>query len=253
MIYIQSRQYKGYTIPHHFDCSCAMYGAEESAMDFRLTTFEEVASGKFDNLIRTNVFVGSVEFMREVFKRVGLHDVRLPKNSNRAHSVITLGEAHRRVAAGEKLFIKPIEIKLFTGLVLDGFDYSCLHGLPDDTMVMAYDAFRRKITTEWRIYIKDGEIVDSRNYAGDFTIMPNYKIVPNWIDWCKNNKFPRAYTIDVAVLEADESYIENVVVEFNDMWAIGNYGLPNDLYLYLLISRYFEIVENIDKQKINTN
>lgn len=41
-------------------------------------------------------------------------------NSNRESELITLGEAHERVSKGETLFIKPTELKLFTGLVLDG-------------------------------------------------------------------------------------------------------------------------------------
>ena len=28
----------------------------------------------------------------------------------------------------------------------------------------------------------------------------------------------------------------------NDMWAIGNYGIPNDIYLRALKDRYFQIV-----------
>ena len=143
MVYIQSNKEK--TLPHHFDCACALYGAIDSAMDYKLVTFEEVESGKFDLLIKNNLFVGSVEFMREVFKRIGKNDVRLPMNSDRPHEVITLQEAHNRVGKGEKLFIKPVEIKLFTGLVLDGMQYSCLKGLPDDTKVMAYEPFKHKI------------------------------------------------------------------------------------------------------------
>jgi hypothetical protein len=34
------------------------------------------------------------------------------------------------------------------------------------------------------------------------------------------------------------------IVEFNDMYAIGNYGMPNDLYLRLLRERYFEIMRS---------
>jgi hypothetical protein len=30
------------------------------------------------------------------------------------------------------------------------------------------------------------------------------------------------------------------------MWAIGNYGIPNDLYLRLLRDRYFEIIRSND-------
>lgn len=234
MIYIQSNSER--TMPHHFDCAAALYGAIDNCQDWRLTSYEEVSSGKFDLLIRNKLFVGSTEFMTEVFKRVGISDVRVPRNSNRDVEFITLGEAHNRVANGSKLFVKPIEIKLFTGLILDGMKYSSLEKLDPQTMVMAYKPFESKILSEWRIYIHRNQMVDSRNYSGDFTINPDYNYVKSVIS--QNNDFPCAYTIDVGILESGE----NVVVEFNDMWAIGNYGMPNDIYLRLLKDRYFEII-----------
>lgn len=237
MVYIQSNTER--TLPHHFDCSCALYGAIDSALNYRLTSFEEVASGKFDRLIKDNLFVGSTEFMREVFKRIGLEDVRLPMNANRPCEIITLKEAHQRVSGGEKLFIKPIEIKLFTGLVLDGMVFTSLNGLPDDTKVMAYKPFELQILSEWRIYVHNNKMIDSRNYSGLFTLNPNYDYVDTII---KENKgtFPCAYTIDVGILSSIE---KNVVIEFNDMWSIGNYGIPNDIYLKALSDRYREITQ----------
>lgn len=238
MIYIQSNSER--TLAHHFDCSCALYGAIDNGMDYRLTSFEEVKSGKFDRVIKNNLFVGSTEFMREVFNRVGLNDVKLPENSNRDCEYITLEEAHKRVANGDKLFIKPIEIKLFTGLILDGMQHSCLLNLPSQTIVMAYEPFKSKIISEWRLYVHNDKLIDSRNYSGEFIISPDYqyamKVISN-----NRGKFPCAYTVDIAVLENNE----NVVVEFNDMWAIGNYGIPNDLYLRVLKNRYFQIMSDI--------
>lgn len=237
MIYIQSNIER--TLPHHFDCASALFGAIDNAFDYRLTSFEEVNNGKFDMLIKKNLFVGSVEFMREVFSRVGLTDIRLPSNSNREHEIITLGDAHERVSKGEKLFIKPYEIKLFTGLVLDGMQHSCLFNLPNDTKVMVYEPFKNKIVSEWRVYIHNHKMVDSKNYSDEFIITPDYNYVMNVIS---NNKpkFPCTYTIDVGILENGE----NVIIEYNDMWAIGNYGLPNFLYLRMLRDRYFEIILN---------
>lgn len=237
MVYIQSDNER--KLPHHFDCACAMYGAIENVMDYRLTTFDEVVSGKFDNLIPNHLFVGSVEFMREVFNRIGLKDVRLPINSNREYELITLGEAQSRVKTGTKLFIKPVQIKLFSGVVLDGMKYSFLSTLPDDTMVIAYEPFPTQLISEWRVYIHNNKIVDSRNYSGDFTTSPQYNYVKEVV--MENRKtFPSAYTIDVGVLDGGE----NVVVEFNDMWSIGNYGVPNYIYLRMLRERYFEIIRN---------
>jgi hypothetical protein len=239
MIYIQSNNEK--TLPHHFDAACAMYGAIETGKEYRLTSYDEVASGKFDSLIKTNLFVGSVEFMREVFKRIGLNDVRVPENSNRESEIITLGEALNRAKLGEKLFIKPVEIKLFTGFVLDQMIYSCIEGLPADTKVLSYEPFGEEILSEWRVYIHRGKIVDSRNYSGDFTESPDYNNKLEKIINKNQEKFPIAYTIDIGILGGNK-FGKNVIVEYNDMWAIGNYGMPNDLYLRLLRDRYFEII-----------
>jgi len=234
MIYIQSKEEE--FIPHHFDAACALYGAEETGQSYRLTSYNEVARGKFDGLIKRKLFVGSTEFMRKVFERVGVLDVRLPRNSNREVEFISLAEALERSDKGEKLFIKPVEIKLVSGLLLDGIKHSCLDTLPPDTMFMAYEPFKHEILSEWRLYVHNHKIVDSRNYSGDFTVGSDYDYADS-VMFSNKDSFPCAYTIDIGIL----SNKENVVVEFNDMWAIGNYGIPNDLYLRLLMDRYLEI------------
>jgi hypothetical protein len=235
MIYIQSNSEK--TRPHHFDAACGMWGAIESGQDYKLTTFDEVKSGKWDALIRKNLFVGSVEFMREVFSRVGIRDVRLPRNSNREFQIMTLGEVRHRASIGEMWFIKPIEIKLFTGFVLDNMIYQSISDIPDTCEVMAYKPLGG-IVSEWRVYICDDRIIDIRNYSGDLFKIPNQDYVKSIIK--DNGDFPISYTIDVGILETGEE----VVIEFNDMWAIGDYGIPNDEYLTLLRRRYFQIMSD---------
>jgi hypothetical protein len=233
MIYIQSNN----DLPYNSDAACAMYGAMASNIYFKLIDYDELDSGLYDKQIKNNLFVGSVEFMRKVFDRIGIYNVRLPKNSNRESELITLGEAHQRAANGEKLFIKSYDIKLFTGLILDGCIYSSLENLSDDTKVIAYPVFKKRLLSEWRVYIDNNQIVDAKNYSGDFKIMLDFNYVENVL---KENKkdFPRTYTIDIGIFEDNQ----NIVVEYNDMWAIGNYGVPNDIYLNALRNRYFEII-----------
>lgn len=235
MIYIQSNSEK--TLPHHFDAACAMYGAIDSSMDFRLVSFDEVHRGKFDNLIKQNLFVGSVEFMNEVFSRIGKTNVGLPRTSNRPFEVMTIKEALDKTSDGSKLFIKSVDIKVLTGIVLDGYKYSSVNSLDPNTKVMAYDVFESKIVSEWRMYVHKNKIVDSHCYNDGFDVLPDYDYAKKVI--AENIDFPCSYTLDMGVLENGR----NVVVEFNDMWAIGNYGIPNDMYLKLLKDRYFEITE----------
>ena len=237
MIYIQSNTNK--TRVHHFDCSTALFGAIESGLDYKLTSFEEIQSGKWDALIRRNLFVGSVEFMKEVFSRIGILYVKLPRNSNRNFETITLGQAKQRAKSGEKLFIKPFENKLFSGFVLDEFQYTSIADIDLDTPVMAYKPFESKIKSEWRCYIHKYEPLFIANYSGDLFSYPDKDYLFSVIK--ENKDFPIAYTIDIGILENGE----NVVVEFNDMWAIGNYGIPNDMYLSALKDRYFEIIKSV--------
>ena len=237
MIYIQRDN--EFHIPHHSDAACAMYGAIESAKDYKLITFDSLQSGKYDTLIKSHLFVGSVEFMREVFSRIGIEDPRVPENSNRPFENITLGEARERAKNGEKLFIKPFEIKMFTGFVLDQSIYGCIQYIPDDTRIMAYKVFESPIESEWRAYVLNNKIIDSHNYSGDFKISPDYNYIESIIE-CNKTKFPCAYTIDVGILKDNT----NVIIEYNDMWAIGNYGITNTIYLRALRERYFEIIRN---------
>lgn len=237
MIYVQADTDK--TRAHHFDCSTAQFGAIESGLDYKLTTIEEVRSGRWDALIRRNLFAGSVEFMKEVFSRIGILYVKLPRNSNRDFETITLGQAKQRAKSGEKLFIKPFENKLFSGFVLDEFQYTSIADIDLDTPVMAYKPFESKIKSEWRCYIHKSQPIFISNYSGDLFSYPDKDYLFSVIK--ENKDFPIAYTIDIGILENGE----NVVVEFNDMWAIGNYGIPNDMYLSALKDRYFEIIKSV--------
>lgn len=242
MIIVQSDSDR--KLPHHFDAACALYGAKESGYHYRLTSFEEIQSGKLNNLLSLNCAVGSTEFMREVFKQLGKENVRLPRNSNRQSVVITLDEAHKAVTLGNHLFIKPYDSKAYgvSGLVLDGAKYTILNDVPLDTKFYAYQPFTKKLISEWRIYVHNHKMVDARNYSGDYCEMFN-RTYANYVINQNKSDFPIAYTMDIGIFEEEDGVQlpENVVIEYNDMWAIGNYGIPNDLYIQLLKDRYFQI------------
>jgi hypothetical protein len=237
-MYLQKDKHKD--IPHHFDVACAMYGAMEWGMDYRLITYEDLVSGKYDNLINNhNVFIGSVEFMKVVFEKQGITNPRVPENSNRHYNVDTLGNVKKLARMGEKWFIKPFEIKLFTGFVIDQMQYTSIQNIPDDTLVMVYEPFKYEIESEWRCYIYGHKLEYIGNYSGDCLVNVDGVYLQKIINQNKDI-FPGAYTIDIGILANGE----NVVIEYNDMWAIGNYGLPNDVYLRMLRKRYLEILTN---------
>jgi len=231
MIFIQKSHYG--ILPHHFDAASALYGAFDSGvLKYKLVTFDEVKEGKYDLVIDNNLFVGSVEFMTEVFRRVGitLDCIQLPRNSDRFSEILTLGEVKNRVKAGGKYFIKPLptELKSFTGFVIDEMVYSSIANISDDTYV--------------RVYVHKNKIKDMHNYSGDLFQIPHRLFIEDIIEENKKD-FPSTYIIDVGILRNEL----NVVVEFNDMWSIGNYGVPNDTYYRMLVDRYFDIIITSDR------
>ena len=242
MIYIQSNSER--TLPHHSDCASAVYGAIDNGWDYKLVTYEDIISGKYDALLKTRLFVGSVEFLSEIFRRVGASP-RIPINSDRDSEEMSLKEAMERVENGETLFIKPKQIKLFTGMVTDTMTLSCLKPYPNDSRVWVYKPFESPIESEWRCYIHYGKIKEIKHYSGDFWILPDRNYIESIIGRFREN-FPISFTIDVGILESGE----NVVVEFNDMWAIGNYGVDNRTYLGMLKDRWFEIMRGINAEVV---
>lgn len=238
MIYIQSNSER--TLPHHFDAACAMYGAIESCVPYRLTSFEEVECGKFDNLIRQHLFVGSVEFMREVFKRVN----KTPEpiiNSDRESWTMTLDAVRQNIENGETWFVKPFQQKLFSGLVVDKYSISSLREFAGDLEVRVYKVLPN-ILSEWRVYILNDRIEDIRHYSGAFMVFPDWdKIRFLQTKTPKSISFPRTYVMDVGI--TSDNYTHHII-EYNDMYAIGNYGVPNDLYYTMLRTRYFDIMND---------
>ena len=236
MVYIQSDSEKKF--PHHFDAACGMWGAWDNSQKTRLTTIDEVKSGLCDSMIPTSLFCGSVEFMQEVWKRIG-KSPSVPKNSNRPERITSLRNFRRDIETGQEFFGKPAQNKLFTGMVFDRMTISSLKDLPEETEIIMTSPFPSKIRSEWRCYVHFNKILDIRNYSGDQWVLPNKEYVESIL---KENyeTFPDSYTIDVGILENGN----NVVIEFNDGWATGNYGIDNSDYYKYLRARYFQITRS---------
>ena len=248
-IYIQHNEVR----PYNHECSCALHGAVDLELDYIPAYYNDLKNGHYDHVLTSNLFVGTVEFMNEVFRRIGLDSVRLPKNSNRESKIMTLDEARALITPEKSLFIKPVAIKLFTGFVLDESHYACLDDVPGNTLVYTYPPFRYDIVSEWRVYINDREVELCTNYSGDPLRFINKDSLNYYLDECINyeppHKFPKTFTIDIAVFDQEHEF--DKVIEYNDMWGIGNYGLNNDIYVEMLYKRYFEIIEKAPLPKGN--
>lgn len=244
MIYIQATG----NIPHHFDAACALYGARELGMDYKLVYYDDLRAGIYDSRLKSNLFVGSVEFMQEVFKRVFGEDLPkdgfLKNSSNVSECITTLHHARKHVLKGMPLFIKPTweNMKSFSGMVFkDETDLSCIKNINGNTRVITAGPYTGSIYSEWRVYIHRGEVKGIKNYSGAHYLPPNEIIIEKNLSKLENP--PIAFCLDIAMtLIADGADTKSELVEYTDMYAVGNYGLENDVYLTMLKDRYFEIM-----------
>ena len=92
------------------------------------------------------------------------------------------------------------------------------------------------------MFVIDGTILDRRCYAGDPAVVPDDSIVARAIaTWTATGRAARGYAIDFGVLDEGAT----VLVELNDGYSIGAYGLDPTRYVELLIARWHELVARV--------
>jgi len=240
-VYIQVRN----GLPINVDIQNAVDGFEYLCYDIREYTLEDVISGKMDNLAKIYPFVGSIDAMTKLFKNIG----KYPTPIDFPESIINKGLMNRIIYKMNlfdfieefkrdqiPMFIKPVITKLFDGALISKIEHLNYLRITD-TDCEVYVTKPIEIVSEHRVYVHDKKAIYSCNYSGDFKISPDFDYVDKLIKAYTDS--PIAYTIDIAILK-DGS---NTVIEFNDFWAIGSYGLYCLNYAQLLLDRYFQIVK----------
>lgn len=230
-------------LPINTDTMCAAEGYEQ--LGYRVSTFErtDILTDKYRLFYGTSPFVGSINTMKSLFRREGVEPspIDFPAEMSLGRLVIQMplsAAVDYFRHGGEVVFIKPVETKLFDGMLLQNF--SGLHYfepfLKDNPK--CWVSPKMEVRSEFRGFVHRGELVDCRHYSGSFYLRPNYTFIEAAIE--DYTVAPVAYTIDVAV----NGEMETVVVECNDFWAIGSYGLEPKLYAQMLADRYFEVIND---------
>lgn len=133
------------------------------------------------------------------------------------------------------VFVKPVEEKRFTGCVIRSTADLVGKGCCGENFpVICSDVI--DIRSEYRCFVRRGEILDVRHYRGDWSIAPSREVVESVID--SYASAPAGYAADFGVTAKDET----VLVEVNDGYSLGSYGLWHDLYAQLLSARWAELV-----------
>lgn len=136
----------------------------------------------------------------------------------------------------KQVFVKPVEHKLFTGLLWSGSRQNrlSLAPYPDHTEVWLSEPVT--FLSEYRCFILDGQLKDVRRYKGDWAVAPARGPVEAAL---KAWKGPRAYALDIGVTDDGRT----LLVEFNDAYALGAYGLHATVYAQMIEARWEELTE----------
>jgi hypothetical protein len=153
----------------------------------------------------------------------------------------TLGDIYSMVTLSgniDPLFVKTTEQKFVTGFVCKNFsDYvkNC-SGVDHKTEIFVSEVVEFK--AEFRAYIHRHQIVNALRYKGDYDVAPSKKTLEAMLYALRNTKMPIAYSIDVGILPNGET----VLVECNDGFALGNYGVYARKYAEMHRDRWYQMI-----------
>ncbi len=138
------------------------------------------------------------------------------------------------------VFIKPVEDKKFTGIVVRSTkDLICCGTYNEDTDIFCSEVIN--FVAEWRCFVRYGKILDIRRYRGDWKLHFDPKIVEKVVSEFKSA--PTGYAVDFGLTDKGET----VLIEVNDGYSLGYYGLFNLDYAKLLSARWAELTNTIDE------
>lgn len=138
------------------------------------------------------------------------------------------------------VFIKPIEDKKFTGVVVRGTkDLMGCGTYSEDPEILCSDVV--KFVSEWRCFVRYGKILDVRRYRGDWRSHFDYRVIENIIMQFKSA--PNGYAVDIGLTDKGET----LLIEVNDGYALGHYGLFSLDYAKLLSARWSELTDTTDE------
>lgn len=200
---------------------------------------EEVPTSKY------NIVVAYIEDTNKYFERLGLPPKmalnipnELEKYTGRKIRYMTMKEF--KEDSEIPIFVKPArKSKEFVAGVLTKQSSKELFfkDHSDDTPVLVSEVV--DFVSEYRGYVIDGELKGIKHYLGDFRIFPDMKVVDNAIADYKTQ--PAGYSIDFGVTSDGRT----LLIECNDGWSLGNYGLNDTTYSTLLSKRWLQLMNGI--------
>jgi hypothetical protein len=203
------------------------------------------------NLItKDDIFGGHVNICKQIWKNIGVKEPYidcypqlLKQYFGRTIKKMKLYNFYNLLNEneefGKEYFVKPLKNKLFTGFTCvtrQEAENKIQCSIDADVYVSSYINFG----AEFRAYVFKDEIIDVFRYWGDnWSAIVDKVAVDNMISLLKGT-MPSFYSLDFGVDENGRT----LLVEVNDGYALGNYGLGSKQYAEMTAYRCREIIGN---------
>lgn len=192
--------------------------------------------------ISNDVIIGSVEATTAFFEGCGIvtpdylgYPEQLKKFLGRKINEVEFGELKNYELP---YFIKPSKgVKKFTGCLIER--ESSLKYLREIDDVLDTDKVLMSeplnFVSEYRCFVHEEKLMGIHYYSGDFKVFPDINVIEEMVKVYTDANC--AYTLDIGVTDEGKT----ILVEINDMWAIGSYGFDSRTYAIMCVRRMREI------------
>ena len=228
-------------LPYNMNTFSAMLGFQQMGIETVLfNDKQELTSAEISDIV-----VGGVGRVKQFLTERGIvvNDIDYP-DSLSSYYGRKIWETTSDTFLSEKknfpLFIKPKQGKLFVGFICNSEADIAGRFSPEES-IPVYCSEVRNIVTEWRCFVRYGEILDIRHYKGELGKIYYLKTVKDMVRSYVDS--PSAYSIDIGLTAENET----IIVEVNDGYSLGSYGLDPLLYAKLLSARWAELTGTEDE------
>lgn len=236
-VYIQA-QTQG--MPYNVNTFSAMLGFQQMGFETALfQTKDELSDISIDDMV-----VGGVGRVKYFLEQHGIfvEDIDYPEQLKNYYgrSIWKSTVNELLVENNTNIFVKPTLGKQFSGFVYKT-SKDLIGRISPNTNVEIYCSQVLNIKTEWRCFVRYGKILDIRKYRGDLGVIYNLNTIYDMIHDYKDA--PAGYALDIGVTDKNET----VIIEINDGYSLGCYGLDPLLYAKLLSARWSELTHATDE------
>lgn len=230
-------------MPYNANSYGAMRGFQQ--MGFETVLYYEPEELKHSR--KEDVIVGGVGRVKSRLEQLGImiEDIDYPQELELYYGRRIWKTEVQEIIHNAKLwpvFMKPLEGKLFPGICVRS-EKDFIGRVRDGEKQQVYCSELLNFEEEWRCFVRYGEILDIRRYSGAIGRNYDIKVVRRAVgDYLTA---PAGYAMDIAVTDQGET----VIVEINDGYSLGSYGLDPLLYAKLLSARWAQLTDTEDECK----